>query len=152
MGKILNYLIFLIFIFLPTSVYAAVSGPESCEAYIKNVKKISAADLVRLARNTEGLVILDARFSNDWKAGHIDESINISEERLSAGHLQQVAKKSMPLVIYCDGTNKCKNSFNAVNKAYSWGWKNIYWLNGGLEEWSRSGYPLTRIQYFDWQK
>lgn len=152
MGKILSHLIFLIFIFLPITAYAVVSGPESCDAKIANVKKISAADLVTLARTTEGLVILDSRFDDDWNVGHIDEAVNISEERLSAGHLQQVARKTMPLVIYGDGTKACKSSYRAVRKAYSWGWKNIYWLSGGLEEWSRSGYPLTRVQYFNWRK
>lgn len=152
MGRVLNYFLFLVFVSLPLSVEAVAVGPASCDTEIKNVKKVSAAELVALARNTEGLVILDTRFDNDWKAGHIDEAVNISEERLSSGRLKQVARKSMPLVIYSDGTNNCKNSYNAVTKAYSWGWKSIYWLSGGLEEWSRAGYPLTRFQYFNWQE
>ena len=48
--------------------------------------------------------------------------------------------KAVPVVIYC--REECWMSWNAAKRASLWGYR-IYWYPGGIEQWSRAGYPLT---------
>jgi PQQ-dependent catabolism-associated CXXCW motif protein len=45
-----------------------------------------------------------------------------------------------PLVIYC--RRDCWMSWNATKRAVGWGYANVAWYPGGVEDWEAAGLPL----------
>ena len=50
--------------------------------------------------------------------------------------------KNDPLVIYC--TADCWMSWNAVKRAASWGYSNLYWFRNGTDGWIEHDQPLEQ--------
>jgi len=48
--------------------------------------------------------------------------------------------KTVPVVLYC--REDCWMSWNAAKRAAQWGYQ-VLWYPGGIEAWSRAGYPLS---------
>jgi len=119
------------------------SDEEGCQEPVQGVNLISGEELIALARREERYVLLDVRRKQEWLAGHIDTSINIPVGELTAQELSKWGGKDDPVIVYCDGIS-CQRSIEAVKKIISSGWKKIYWLQGGLAEWSRQGYPQVK--------
>ena len=46
-----------------------------------------------------------------------------------------------PLVFYC--VLDCWMSWNAVQRAATYGYRNLYWYRGGTDEWEEDGQPLV---------
>jgi PQQ-dependent catabolism-associated CXXCW motif protein len=59
------------------------------------------------------------------------------------GHLLRVTgnRNDRPLVFYCIAD--CWMSWNAVQRAYRYGYRNLYWYRGGTDAWEEAGLPLT---------
>ncbi len=47
--------------------------------------------------------------------------------------------KTRRLVFYCE--ERCWMSWNAAKRALGYGYRNVYWFPGGVQEWSAAGYP-----------
>jgi PQQ-dependent catabolism-associated CXXCW motif protein len=56
--------------------------------------------------------------------------------RLSAGD------KARRLVIYCQAA--CWMSWNAAKRAVAWGYANVIWYPGGVDDWEAAGLPLEK--------
>ncbi len=54
-------------------------------------------------------------------------------------HLRE---KSKPVVFYCLSW-QCWLSYNAVLRAVSWGYTNVYWYRGGIYSWFDAGLPFV---------
>lgn len=114
-----------------------------CSDVVDGVTNLSSEGLIEMAGRVDWFVLLDVRGVRDWNSGHIDRSVNIPYPLVTAQKIENLVQKNEFVVIYCDGVT-CQGSIGVVEKLKSWGWKNIYWLNGGMAEWSRSGYPLIK--------
>ena len=58
--------------------------------------------------------------------------------RLSGGD------RSRPIVIFC--VIDCWMSWNAVQRAYRYGYRNLYWYRDGTDLWAAKGMPLEVVQ------
>ena len=58
--------------------------------------------------------------------------------RLSGGD------KLRPIVIFC--VVDCWMSWSAVQRAYRYGYRNLYWYRDGTDIWSSKGLPLEAVQ------
>jgi len=116
---------------------------KSCLEAIEGIEIISSEGLIALGDKEERFVILDVRQESEWRAGHIDSSVNIPAAALTDKALSRLVEKSEPVIVYWDGIS-CHRSIEAVQKIISLGWKNIFWLQGGLAAWGRQGYPQVK--------
>jgi len=57
----------------------------------------------------------------------------VALERLTLGD------KTRALAFYCEA--ECWMSWNAAKRALSYGYLHVYWFPGGMQEWSKSGFP-----------
>ena len=55
-------------------------------------------------------------------------------------NLTSVAEKYQGMLFYCQ--IDCWMSWNAAKRALSYGYSNVYWFPGGVDEWSLNDYPL----------
>ncbi len=114
------------------------------------VKSISGAEVVTaeggLAKVFEypGMVIVDTRHKGDRVQGYIEGSINLPDSDTNCDSLANIILAyDTPTMFYCNGI-RCERSANAIHKALGCGYKNIYWLRGGFNEWKAKGFPYLR--------
>ena len=92
------------------------------------------------SRNT---VFLDARYPEDFKAGHIRGAINLPYEE-SEEHAPQVLPglpKEHEIITYCDGT-ECETSLLLARELRELGYQDIKVFFGGWQEWLKAGLPV----------
>ena len=89
----------------------------------------------------KGVLFVDVRRNKDWAAGRIPDAVHIELKKvLTEETLGKEAKKSDPIVIYCNGVG-CMRSSKASKKAVGWGYTNVYYYRLGLPSWKKAGYP-----------
>lgn len=114
-----------------------------CLLMVSGVNKITSEELIELVRNEKWYVIIDVRDESEWRTGHIDSSINIPVDSITSDILLNIVNKDEPVIVYCDGI-ACERSLQAVEKIRTMGWERIYWLYGGLSEWTNLRYPQVK--------
>jgi rhodanese-related sulfurtransferase len=122
---------------------AAAAG-EIGVANPEGVIEVSAEQLITLAEGADNLVIIDSRLPGDVKRGRIERAFNLPSNEMSAEKLAQLARRDQPVLFYCNG-RRCPRSHDASAEAVSWGWKQVYWFPGGVEEWTAKNYPLVVV-------
>lgn len=85
------------------------------------------------------VIIIDIRTETEFDAGHIKNSNNID-----SGHAYSFYKKvsdpNAEIWVFCR-TDKRGAYF--VSMLYNYGYKNVYFIKGGIKEWAEKGYPLV---------
>lgn len=91
--------------------------------------------------NHDDAVVLDIREDNEFKDGHILNSIHIPMGKISE-RLKELEKyKDNPVVIACQSGNRSADVGNTLKKE---GFKKVYNLTGGLLAWKNANYPVTK--------
>ena len=87
-----------------------------------------------------GVVTLDVRTPGEFIEGHISGAINIDVEGMNfATEIEQLDKEST-YAVYC---RSGRRSAIAVQTMKDAGFKNLFNMNAGTEEWSAAGLPLV---------
>ena len=100
---------------------------------------LGAADFQ--AKSAEsGVVILDVRTGGEYMAGHIANAINIDVEGMTFNGDISKLDKSATYAVYC---HSGRRSGIAVGKMKDAGFKNLFNLTNGIQEWQAAGLPLV---------
>lgn len=119
------------------SASAAADSPDQIEGAIR----ISAEELIELARKQPDLVLIDSRVAANRKHGYIEGSQSLPDTETSCNSLKShITSKSTPTAFYCNGV-KCGRSAKAISIAVDCGYRNLYWFRGGFEEWKQKNFP-----------
>ena len=117
-----------------------MSNHEVPEA-IDGAKVISAESLLDEVMEHSELVIIDARNGADREQGYIEGSVSLPDTDTDCHSLANIVSSyDTPAMFYCNGV-RCERSANAIHKAVACGYKKIYWLRGGFNEWKTKGFP-----------
>ncbi|MFV1984853.1 MAG: rhodanese-like domain-containing protein [Thiohalomonadales bacterium] len=88
----------------------------------------------------KGVLFVDVRKDTDWAAGKIPNAVHIElKKKFSEKTLANKAKKSDPVVFYCNGAS-CMRSSVATEKAVKWGYTNVSYFRLGFPAWKAEGY------------
>lgn len=81
-----------------------------------------------------------------WLANTGDGELSSQWQDYFSHHLQQASHgdKGWPLVFYCRAD--CWLGLNAVKRAHTLGYRNLYWYRDGIDGWQQAGLPLVRAQ------
>ncbi len=86
-------------------------------------------------------ILLDVRTVKEYKDGHLLNSINIdwNGDNFDA----EVAKldKTRPVFVYCYAGGRSSEAADAMRKS---GFKQVYNLDGGIQDWRSAGLPETK--------
>ena len=111
---------------------------------IEGATTLSAEATIELIQNEPTLLIIDSRRYEEFAKGHIEGSINLLDTEMDEAALAiHTKEKARPLLFYCNG-ERCLRSANAVERARSWGYRNLHWFRGGWQEWIDKELPVTR--------
>ncbi len=101
----------------------------------------------RAAVENRSALILDARPSAFFKAGHVPGALNLARDNFAQDyhHLSGVLKpaEDKPVIVYCSG-GTCHDSRLVANALLSLGFSDVRVFTGGWEEWSAAGLPVSK--------
>lgn len=88
-------------------------------------------------------IFLDARYPEDFKAGHIKGAVNLPYEESEEYAPQVLPKlpKEEEIIAYCDGT-ECEESLLLARELRELGYEDIKVFFGGWQEWLKAGLPV----------
>ncbi|MFY9268658.1 MAG: rhodanese-like domain-containing protein [Candidatus Manganitrophaceae bacterium] len=101
----------------------------------------------------QGAVVVDARVAHEYVEERIKGAISIpykehSQKRVDFDPSQDQfdlsklpANKSAAVIFYCNA-GQCWKSYKASKAAVTAGYRNIYWLRGGIPEWKDQQFPV----------
>lgn len=129
-----------IFTFLLLTNFFLTSELHCQTKKLKTFKNITATELKQISESNPMAVIIDVRTRNEYKKGHIKNSVNAKNSEV----LSRVTDKldfDQPLLVYCDEGTR---SFTACIILKEKGFNNVYNLETGLIDWRESGFKLTK--------
>jgi rhodanese-related sulfurtransferase len=130
----------------PLSLVHAQNTPDQ----IDGVKRVSAEEALKLQQS--GAVLVDTRVATEFAertikgAQHIlyrersAKSTDFDATQDSFDLAKLPADKSAAVVMFCN-SGTCWRSYKAAVVTHRAGYKNVYWLRGGMPEWVSKGLP-----------
>jgi len=103
---------------------------EVCQVSVQRLKKMI---------ESEEIFTLDVRRENEWNEGHIGGS-----KRIYLGLLERKTDelpRDVPIVVICKTGNRSSFGTSILLRA---GFKSVYNCLGGIEAWTKSGFPLLK--------
>jgi rhodanese-related sulfurtransferase len=134
-------------VLLPTFLLLFSAGPFAADKpyppeTIPGAVIVSAEEVVELILARPELIIIDSRKKSEYAKGHIEGAFNLLNTAMRREDLTSLSpSKTTPIVFYCNGT-RCLRSADAISKAMSWGYHNVFWMRGGWKEWTDKRLPV----------
>ena len=124
-------------------IVAVVSGAMLVWPYLRRTTGgpwLSPAQATHLI-NREDALTLDVRDPGEFGAGHILGARSLPLARVEEGAPDLAKKKDRPLIVYCDGGNRCAKAAAALKRQ---GFTRVASLSGGLGAWQSAGLPVEK--------
>jgi len=97
-------------------------------------------DYAMMKFQSKNTVFVDARYPEDFKAGHVKGAINLPYEefeKYSPGILPHLPT-AQEIIAYCDGT-ECETSLLLARELADLGYEDVKVFFGGWQEWRNAG-------------
>ena len=107
----------------------------------KGIKDVNATEAVRLI-NQQDAVVLDVRTEDEFKGGHVLNSIHIPVGLLQNRINELEDYKSKPVIVNCRTGNRSAAACSVLRKQ---GFTSIFKLQGGILAWENANLPLIKI-------
>lgn len=104
---------------------------------VKNVPPSEAVVLI----NRENALVLDVRTDDEFKQGHIINSMHIPVGLLTSRMSELQKHKSQPVVVVCRSGNRSNQACAVLRKQ---GFESVYGLAGGIVAWQNATLPLEK--------
>lgn len=105
------------------------------------VKTISRGEAIRLI-NKEDAVVVDVRGRDDYRKGHIANSVNVLAADIKKGSISELEKhKAQPVIVVCAAGTSAPDSASQLLAA---GFAQVSVLKDGISGWSGENLPLVR--------
>ena len=80
--------------------------------------------------NNDSPIVVDIRDKDSFKQGHIDGALNLSNDNID--HFVSDTKKNQSIIVCCYHGNSSQRAAQFLTER---GFKDVYSLNGGYENW-----------------
>ena len=95
-------------------------------------QQITAEEAAKMMQSATDYIVLDVRTEQEYASGHIPGAVNIPNETIASGAIQQLPDKEQLILVYCRSGNRSKQ---AAEKLVNLGYTNIVEF-GGINDWS----------------
>ena len=95
-------------------------------------QQITAEEAAKMMQSATDYIVLDVRTEQEYASGHIPGAVNIPNETIASGAIQQLPDKEQLILVYCRSGNRSKH---ASEKLVNLGYTNIVEF-GGINDWS----------------
>jgi len=112
-----------------------LASAAAFSAKIKNINTEKANELMEQRNGDQDFVILDVRTPGEFSEGHIENAVNLDfHADAFADELESLDKKKTYL-IYCRTGGRSGNALKMMKEK---GFKDVYNMEGGITDWSKS--------------
>ena len=91
--------------------------------------------------NNEGAVVVDVRPSDEYRAGHLPDAINLPLKELTQRAKELKKYQEKPVILVCKAGQHASSAGGILLKE---GFTNLNRLQGGIYEWKASKLPLVK--------
>jgi rhodanese-related sulfurtransferase len=116
---------------------ASQPDKPAAEAAVRHVNPEAAQKLVA----EKGVVVLDIRTREEFKARHIAGATNINFRAPDFAKQIAALPKDKPYLLHCASGNR-STQLLPVFKQHDF--KSLYHLDGGMKAWEKAGLPVTK--------
>jgi len=103
-------------------------------------KSVNPAGLTALV-NRDNALLVDVSASSDFEKGHIVGAKNVAMSQFDPENKVLAKVKDLPVIVACrNGTG----SADAAKRLVKAGFKQVYWLDGGIAAWQQANLPLVK--------
>lgn len=95
-------------------------------------QQITAEEAAKMMQSATDYIVLDVRTEQEYASGHIPGAVNIPNETIASGAIQQLPDKEQLILVYCRSGNRSKQ---ASEELVNLGYTNIVEF-GGINDWS----------------
>jgi rhodanese-related sulfurtransferase len=103
-------------------------------------KAVDPAGLTALINRQDALLV-DVSASTEFDKGHIAGAKNVQMSQFDADNKILAKVRELPVAVVCRSGN---TSSEAARKLVKAGFKQVYWLDGGLAAWQQANLPLVK--------
>ena len=103
------------------------------------VNTIDTHELKKRRDNNPKICLIDVRELHEWNNFHIPGALHIPKDELASCLEAKFPDQNQPLYLYCKGGMRSLYAANYLSQA---GYKEVYSVDGGVDEWARHGYPV----------
>jgi hydroxyacylglutathione hydrolase len=103
------------------------------------VEIVQTMSVQELRERLDEVDLIDVRQRSEWDAGHIPGAVHFEGGRVAWE--QPPFKQDKPVVIQCASGNR---SMVAISVLQRRGFDNLIQLEGGINQWKKSGFEITR--------
>ena len=103
-------------------------------------KPVNPAGLTALINRQDALLV-DVSPSADFEKGHIAGAKNVQLSQFDADNKVLSKVRELPVVVAC---RSGAASSGAAKKLVKAGFKQVYWLDGGVAAWQQASLPLVK--------
>jgi len=103
-------------------------------------REVTSSEAAQFIQN-EHPIVLDVRTPNEYKRGHLPNSVLIPVQELQNRYKELGTDKNREILIYCATGNR---STVASKMLIDNGFKHIVNMRGGIYAWSKKNYPVAR--------
>jgi rhodanese-related sulfurtransferase len=104
------------------------------------IKPVNPAGLTALINRQDALLV-DVSPTADFEKGHIAGAKNVQLSQFDADNKVLAKVRELPVVVAC---RTGAASSGAAKKLVKAGFKQVYWLDGGVAAWQQASLPLVK--------
>lgn len=105
------------------------------------VPKITVADLCRLNKKQEAVFLIDVREVHEVETSRLENAVHIPMAQCLERHRE--IPRDIPVLLYCRSGARSSALVSALMSKFNF--TNVYSLDGGICEWSKSVDPTIDI-------
>jgi rhodanese-related sulfurtransferase len=110
------------------------------QQFTRGYKALTPAGLTQLV-NRENALLIDVSSLADFEKGHIPGAKHVAMNQFDPEQKDLAKAKELPVAVVC---RSGQTSGQAAQRLVKAGFKNVFWLDGGLASWTGAQLPLAR--------
>ena len=108
---------------------------SACTSHPKEIHNISLKALRMELLVNQNIQLIDVRKPKEYRAGHIDDAVNINiSDRSAFKKVAEKLDKNQPVYVYCKAGVRSNKASKLLQKM---GFTSIYDYSGGWDKWSQ---------------
>ena len=117
----------------------ALVGGEVSRLF-RGYRELTPAGLTQLI-NRENALVVDLSSTADFDKGHIVGAKNVLMSQFDPENKELAGIKDRPVAVYCKTGSASAQAATRLVKA---GFKQVFWLGGGIASWREANLPLAK--------
>lgn len=132
---------FIAFVLLTMQSCLEKSGQAQNKNNDQPVQVLDVAGFEKKLAETADKTILDVRTQPEYEQGHLKNSVLMDVKQDGFKTKVNTLDKSKPVFVYCAAGIRSKKAATILKEQ---GFKEVYHMDGGIEEWEKENKPVTK--------